>query len=118
MQYVKTIWTTNSSTQSERVITYSELGLDRWETRRIEFCANGQVGIATETFETTNPDVALADVVYPELEEINACSEESDTFEAHYIPAAEFEELWTKFAMPLLLKNEGRHFKDGQLIRE
>lgn len=118
MQYVKTIWTQIGESSSEQVVTYSELGPDKWETRKIEFLPTGQVGIATQAFETTDPDVGLAEVAYPELEEINAASGESDIFEACYISAVEFDELWTKFGEPLLLKNEGRHFRDGQLIRE
>lgn len=83
MHYVKSIWTQNGESSSEQVVTYSELGPDRWETRKIEFFPNGQVGIATQAFETADPDVGLAEVAYPELEEINANSDESDVFEAH-----------------------------------
>lgn len=117
MQYLKTIWIAKSNSKLERTITYSELGDDRWEKRRIEFFHNGQIGIATDSFESTNPDVGLAEICYPEIEEIEACSDDEDTFSASYILQDEFEELWAKFAVPLLLKNEGRHFKDGQLIR-
>ena len=52
-------------------------------------------------------------MAYPELEEIATNSDESDIFEAHYISAVEFEELWADISVPLMIKNEGRHFRDS-----
>ena len=115
MLYFKSIWTSLEN-DNKRIVTYSELDDERWETRRLDMHSDGQIGVATRDFESMTPDTGLAEMSYPEdLQEIKDCSDELETYEIEAITIDDFEPLWREYALPLL-EREGRHFRDGQLI--
>lgn len=66
----------------------SELDSERWETRKIEFFADGTVGYAQEGTEAGGS--FLGEKPVPDIEIMNRDAE----FEAEEISATEFEKAW------------------------
>jgi len=87
MQYIKCLWEHNFP--SEPVLLYSEIDDDRYETRKVEYYADGSFGIASEAVEIGA--TALGTVPVPPIEKINNDPE----FLASDISMEEFEEVWT-----------------------
>jgi hypothetical protein len=81
---------------SRRADTLSEIGPDRYETRKIEFWPDGRVGYASQAGASAN--TCLGDQPVPALEEINALAE----FSGEEIDAAAFELLWHQHVTPRL----------------
>ena len=90
MEYIDVMWKHTHPNEPVRLV--SELDADRWETRKLEFYADGRVGYASadETFLGTE----LGEVQVPPLDEINADRQ----FEGAMIDEIEFEALWHKHA--------------------
>src|SRR6266436_2827567 len=86
MQYIDVKWLHSHPEEPIRLV--SEIGPDRYETRKIEFWSDGRVGYASQAGASAN--TCLGDQPVPALEEINADVE----FSGEEIDAAAFELLW------------------------
>lgn len=86
MKYIDVVWIHESEPEPVRLV--SELHADRFETRKIEFFRNGQVGYASANGSTLGTD--LGSIAVPPLEEINLESQ----FHGIEISSNEFELLW------------------------
>jgi hypothetical protein len=75
--------------EDEPCSIYSELGDERYETRKIEVFKDGTTTRAS-TEDLKSDPMALADQATPSLEEVNAYPE----FHMEEISKAEFEDLW------------------------
>jgi Domain of unknown function (DUF6881) len=94
MQYLRVRWKHHDS--DEPVLLYSELGDDRYETRKVEVYADGSAGFAGPGEEVGT--TWLGDQPVPPLDEINADAQ----FEGVEIDAAEFERVWAQRRLPVL----------------
>jgi hypothetical protein len=94
MQYIDVKWLHSHPEEPIRLV--SEIGPDRYETRKIEFWSDGRVGYASEAGASAN--TCLGDQPVPALEEINADVE----FSGKEIDAAAFELLWHQHVTPRL----------------
>lgn len=90
MQYIDALWRHESATDPVRLV--SEIDAERWEVRKLEFFANGEIGVACEHF--SNGSTRLGEMEVPSLEQINSEPE----FSAKYIEKTEFDELWSRYA--------------------
>ena len=90
MEFIDVQWIHDDPEDPIRLV--SELDAERYETRKLEFFANGVVGFASpsESFGGTG----LGVVPVPPLSEINADPE----FAGVAITAAQFEALWARHA--------------------
>jgi len=86
LKYIDVLWLHTHSEEPFRLV--SELDDQRYEVRKLEFCANGIVAYATEETETQN--TRLGTVPAPPLEEIN----EDPQFRGTSIEGEAFEALW------------------------
>jgi hypothetical protein len=86
MQYVKVRWAHDFP--DDPVVYYSELGEDRYETRKVQIFRDGRMEWADDHHESDT--VGLSEVAFPPLEEIAAQPEFSPTV----IDAREFEAVW------------------------
>jgi hypothetical protein len=68
MQYIKTRWI--DSCPDDPVWLYSEIDADRWEMRKVEVFADGQIGFASSAEHTA--DTRLGESPIPPIEETNA----------------------------------------------
>ena len=89
MQYIDVQWLHTSPDEPVRLV--SELGPDRYETRKLEFWRDGRVGFASET--DASEGTRLGEVPVPDISEINA----EEEFVANEIDASSFEALWTRY---------------------
>ena len=87
MQYVFVRWLHDDA--SDPILLYSELGDDRFETRKVEIFIDGRIGLADDDFE--HGGTSLGDQPIPELEEIAADPED---FQPQEIRRVEFEAIW------------------------
>lgn len=69
----------------------SELGPDRFETRKIEFWADGRIGYASN--DGASRDTDLGDAPVPTIQEIHLLGE----FSAKEIDARSFQQLWDRY---------------------
>ncbi|MGN5380524.1 DUF6881 domain-containing protein [Streptomyces lasalocidi] len=88
MEYVKVEW--SHSFEEDPVIYLSELGDDRYETRKVQIYRDGRSEWADETHETAT--VGLSEIAFPDLREISSQPE----FTAVLISAEEFELAWNR----------------------
>ncbi|WAC43782.1 hypothetical protein OU997_16225 [Pseudomonas sp. SL4(2022)] len=88
MKYIDVAW--NHEFESEPIRLVSELDAQRFETRKMEFFRNGEVGYASIIGATPGTDLGLMAV--PDLKEINLDPE----FQGIEISSHEFELLWAK----------------------
>ena len=91
MQYVKVEWA--HEFDNEPVTYLSEIGNDRYETRKVQIYRNGRMEWSDETHETAT--VGLSEVPFPSLEEISSQAE----FTASLIDASDFEPAWNRAKM-------------------
>ncbi|MEC8326548.1 MAG: hypothetical protein VX100_10680 [Pseudomonadota bacterium] len=89
MRYIDVNWFNESSDEPYRLV--SEIGLDQYETRKLEFFPSGEVGYASPETHTKQTMLGIAEV--PELEEINSQEE----FQGQNISKQEFEQLWLQY---------------------
>lgn len=89
MRYIDVNWLLASDNEPYRLV--SEIGPDQYETRKLEFFINGEIGYASPSIQTR--DTKLGDVEVPQLDEINSQSE----FEAKSISRQQFEILWKSY---------------------
>jgi hypothetical protein len=68
MEYIKVKWL--HSHPDEPVLLYSELDDNRWETRKVEVFADGSIGFASATEDTSSTNTKLSIVPIPTVEEI------------------------------------------------
>jgi hypothetical protein len=94
MQYIDVKWLHSHPEEPIRLV--SQIGPDRYETRKIEFWSDGRVGYASQAGASAN--TCLGDQPVPALEEINALAE----FSGEEIDAAAFELLWHQHVTPRL----------------
>jgi hypothetical protein len=92
MEYIDVTWTHQYPSEPVRIVT--EIDADRWETRKLEFFADGRVGWASG--DASRYDTTLDEEQMPALREINAASQ----FEAVAMDVVEFEALWLEHAIP------------------
>ncbi|MDF3833817.1 hypothetical protein P3W85_12785 [Cupriavidus basilensis] len=92
MEYIDVAWTHELSSEPVRLV--SELDGERYETRKLEFFANGDVGFASAYLKTENTSLGIVPVPY--LDEINADPE----FDGVAITCEIFEALWLQYACP------------------
>ena len=88
MHYVKVRWSHDSP--DEPVTYLSELGEDRYETRKVQIYRDGRMEWADEQHET--PTAGVSEIEFPPLEEIRAQPE----FTAQEITAEEFNAAWAQ----------------------
>jgi hypothetical protein len=86
MEYISVIWKHQNNHCPVRLV--SELDADRMERRKLEFFADGSIGIASGTYE--GQLTRLGTVAVPLLAEINA----DPQFEGALITQGEFDSLW------------------------
>jgi hypothetical protein len=90
MHYIDITYTRPHPEEPVRLV--SELDADRWETRKLEFYADGRVGWASA--DASHLDSTLNEVQVPALAAINA----DPQFAAVAIDEVEFEALWHQHA--------------------
>lgn len=86
MYYVKVTWEHDSP--DDPVVYLSELGEDRYETRKIQFYRDGRAEWADEDHETAT--VGVSEIPFPPLDQISSQPE----FTAEVITREEFENAW------------------------
>lgn len=87
MWYVRVMW--HHDFDDEPVTIFSELGEDRYETRKVQIYRDGRMEWSDESRESG--DITLSEIPFPaDLEEIDSQAE----FSAGLIDAAEFEQAW------------------------
>jgi len=86
MRYIDVLWHIGLDEEPYRLV--SEIGVDNFEVRKIDFFRNGEIGFASEEANTSN--TMLGTVEVPTLEEINT----DDEFTGKNISATDFEILW------------------------
>jgi hypothetical protein len=84
--YIRVEW--RHDLQDEPVLYYSELGDDRYETRKVQLYRDGRSEWADGSHESDR--VGLSEIPFPPLEEISGQPE----FMANSVSAEEFEEVW------------------------
>ena len=89
MNYVDAQWLHSNADYPTRSV--SELGPDRFETRKIEFWADGRIGYASK--EDASRNTVLGDAPVPTIQEINSRSE----FSAKEFDAQSFQQLWDRY---------------------
>lgn len=89
MNYLDVQWHHSNADSPIRLV--SELGADRFETRKIEFWADGRIGYASN--DGASRDTFLGDAPVPTIEEINSLGE----FSAKEIDAQSFEQIWDRY---------------------
>lgn len=87
MKYIKVLWKHDFEDEPETL--FSELGPDRYETRKVEVFKDGSVGYASETLEYRS---MLGTCPVPSLKEIAA--DEYGEFEPTEISADDFAKIW------------------------
>jgi hypothetical protein len=90
MEYISVIWTHQVDDDPVRLV--SELDAERFERRKLEFFADGSVGVADGA--RADARTRLGTVAVPPLQEIN----EDRQFEGVSISQGEFERLWLEHA--------------------
>ncbi|WP_226669220.1 DUF6881 domain-containing protein [Microbulbifer aggregans] len=89
MRYIDVEWIQDSEDYPNRLV--SEIADDNFETRKLEFFANGSVGYASEKGSTKDTELGTCEV--PSLGEINS----QDEFSGQSITRDEFEKMWQKY---------------------
>lgn len=74
---------------------YSELDIERFEVRKVEFYADGSVGYTTKTTNCNNAYLGVG--AFPPVEDYNALNAEVEELEAYRITKNEFLEIWRKY---------------------
>lgn len=92
MEYWRVEW--HHDLDEEPVLFYSEIGPDRWETRRIQGYRDGRLLRADAEHETA--EVGLSEVPLGDIAEVSAREE----FSAHVIPRHAFEGVWRQARWP------------------
>lgn len=87
MEYIDVSWLHKHVDEPVRMV--SELDDVRFEVRKLEFYADGRVGMAVGVEEIQG--TRLGGEPIPPLDEVNA----DPQFSGKYIAATEFEELWS-----------------------
>jgi hypothetical protein len=87
MRYIDVKWLHENAGDPIRLV--SELNLDGYEMRKLEFFRDGSVGFAFASGASHGVELGTASV--PPLDEINAIGE----FDGVEISSADFEVLWT-----------------------
>jgi hypothetical protein len=88
MRYIDVEWLHSNPEDPIRLVC--EIGLDDYETRKIEFWSDGRVGYASKV--GASRDTGLGEKPVPSLQEINS----QGPFRGVEIDAAAFETLWDK----------------------
>lgn len=88
MIYSKCKWIHES--KEDPILIYSEIGSDRYETRKVEVFRNGFLGYADSNRKS--PNTGLGTMPFPGFKEINNDPE----FEITEITKEEFEDTWQK----------------------
>lgn len=86
MEYLKTHWV--HTCPDDPIWLFSELDPDRWEVRKVEIYADGQIGFADSAEHTG--DTRLGEKPVPPIAEIDLERE----FESTVIDKEEFERIW------------------------
>ncbi|WP_372410589.1 hypothetical protein [Streptomyces luteireticuli] len=92
MEYWKVVW--HHDFKEEPVVLFSEIGADRYETRKVAEFRDGQVLKADESHE--GPMVGLSEVPVGVIEDVMGQPE----FSASLISHREFEEVWDQAVWP------------------
>ena len=90
MRYIDVNWLHDLQDEPYRLV--SEMGFDDFETRKLEFFRNGEVGFVTDKIYTKKTMLGFVEV--PTLEEINSQEE----FKGKTITQPECELLWGQYA--------------------
>jgi hypothetical protein len=90
MEFIDVAWRHSSDDEPVRLV--SELDVQRYETRKLEFFPDGTVGFASAVATSENTVLGVEPV--PPLSEINS----DPQFLASSISAADFEALWAQYA--------------------
>jgi hypothetical protein len=90
MRYIDVTWKHEEADEPVRLV--SEIGLDEYETRKLEFFIDGTVGFASSSSHSS--DTRLGEDVVPSIADINDDAE----FEGVEITKIKFEELWIAYA--------------------
>lgn len=91
-QYIDVLWKHQGDEDPVRLV--SELGVDRSESRKLEFFRDGTVDVADDGRETPRTRLGIGAV--PSLDEIN----QDPQFEGSAITEDAFEALWLEHARP------------------
>jgi hypothetical protein len=86
MRYIDVKWLHENADEPVRLV--SEIGVDGYETGKLQFFRDGHCGFACAS--EASPGVELGSAPVPPLDEINADAE----FEGVEISLANFEALW------------------------
>lgn len=89
MFYLKVLWRHHSA--SLPTVIYSELDLDRRETRKVECLSSGEL-IRADQYTNAALETRLAEVKVPNLEEIASDAE----FIPERVSRKEFESVWER----------------------
>lgn len=92
MEYWKVEW--HHGFAEEPVVLYSEIGPDRWETRRVQGYRDGRLLRADAEHESG--DVFLAEIPFGDIGEVAAQEE----FSARVIDRRAFEDVWRRATPP------------------
>jgi len=90
MEFIDVTWRHNSEDEPVRLV--SEIDVQRYETRKLEFFRDGKVGFASTVAKSEETMLGVEPV--PPLSEINSDSQ----FSASSISATDFEALWVRYA--------------------
>jgi hypothetical protein len=91
VKYIDVKWL--HSNKSDPIRLVSEIGVDGYESRKLEFWSNGQVGYASKSGNSR--ETGLGQLPVPPLSEINADAQ----FIGIEIDAFQFEALWKKYVI-------------------
>lgn len=97
MEYYKIQWIHNF--EDEPVLIFSEVGEDKYETRKVEIYKNGKIGYAFENLEFNG--AGLSEKPFPPLNELNGKDEYEEILTSE-ISIGEFEAIWQDNVLPLL----------------
>lgn len=90
MRYIDVNWLHDLDDEPYRLV--SEINPDGFEVRKLEFFQTGEIGLATDNFNTRNTRLGITKI--PTLEEINSQEE----FQGKAINKQEFDSLWRQYA--------------------
>lgn len=89
MKYIDIQWLHDLDDEPYRLV--SEIDINSFEIRKLEFFSDGVVGYASEIFNTEKTMLGLIEV--PSLDQINL----DDEFQGKQISKISFERLWSKY---------------------
>lgn len=97
MRYVRIDWLHEH--ESDPYLIYSEIGLDGYERRKIQFYKSGSIGFAIDEIEYNG--AGLSEKPFPPLQELNA-KDEWDEIVSVETNKSEFENIWNREVIPLI----------------